>query len=528
MLHATCRPAAIGLDMGTSSTCAAVFQKGRLIFIKDKFGDDIVIPTCILFTHDKENDGTAVLAGGMAQNLGELNYENLVFGMKKLIGKTINDPVMLSDTHLHPFKVIADRNKQVAIKVKSEGTYSPEEVCTMFLTEMKQNAERTLGTEVDSVVVTVPSSYGFMQRQKIREGCVNAGLNVLQFVDEATAASLAYVRANPSAKWQQLVLVVNIGAAFMSVSLVNIEYGRMYKVKAVAGNPNLGGDSFDARVRNAMVKEVKHITGIEVTKDKTLMKQLRKDAVALKEALSESKRAEVNIQTTGREGIVFSLTRTEFEEMNEDLFKAILEPIQTVLQEAEVSRAEVDRVVLVGGCTRIPKIQKNVGIFFNNKSLTFSFSDCLTLPASGAAILAANLQGYEDQFIGDLVQVAPYSIGVETAGENMTNLIDKNTEIPKRQTKSFSTLIDYQEKALITVYEGDQPRVKDNEYLGQLLLKNVRREPQGFPKFDVEFEIDRDCNISVSVTVASSRQTLSLNVSLVSCPCTYRYTIGMT
>ena len=500
----------LGLDFGTSTTCAAVLKAGRLEIIKDVYGQDEITPSCVLFTPNsyKGRNRDSVLVGEIAEHLEHHHSKSTVTEMKRFLGKFSDDPALTCDRHFYPHEIVDGRNKQVMLKLTSGGIFSPVEASSVFLKEIKSSAEKQLGYEVDRAVVTVPSSYSVCQSIALKEACTAAGLRVVRLVNEATAVSLAhsYGQLGWSSQLERFVLVVSIGAAFVSVSLMHVEHGRSYEEKAVSGISDLGGNNFDVRIMNHLIARIKTLTGRDVSlNNKEMMAHLRKGVKTLKKSLTEHEEAMVTISLESG-GIDFSLTREEFEKLNGNLFVALLEPVGKVLDDSKLRKEQIDEVVLAGGSCRIPCIQRLFCNYFDRKSLSFSFTECTTQAAIGAAILAANLQGYESDSFSNLVQVIPNSIGVETKGRTFGTVIKRNSKVPQSITKTYSTYNDYQRKALIAVYEGERVHAKDNFFLGQVIVRNIHERPQGFPEIDVTIEFDQDCEITVKVVDVNSDQ----------------------
>ena len=500
----------LGLDFGTSTTCAAALKAGRLEIIKDVYGQDDTTPSCVLFTPNsyKGKNRDSILVGEIAEHLEHHHSKSTVVEMKRFLGKFSDDPALTCDRHFYPHEIVHSRNKEVMLKLTSGGIFSPVEASSVFLKEIKSSAERQLACEVDQAVVTVPSSYGFWQSLALKEACIAAGLRVVRLVNEATAVSLAhaYRQLSWSSQTEQFVLVVSVGAAFVSVSLMHVEHGRSYEEKAVSGISDLGGNNFDVRIMNHMIAQIKTLTGRDISlNNKQMMARLRKGVKTLKKSLTEHEEATVNICLESG-GIDLSLTRAEFEKLNGNLFVALLEPVGRVLDDSKLRKEQIDEVVLAGGSCRIPCIQRLFRNYFDRESLSFSFSECTTQAAIGAAILGANLQGYESQSISKLIQVIPNSIGVEIKGRNFGTVIKRNSKVPQSITKTYSTYNDYQSQALIAVYEGERIYAKDNFFLGQVIVKNIHEQPRGFPEIDVTIEFDQDRNITVKVVDVNSDQ----------------------
>ena len=499
----------IGIDLGTTYSCVGVWQNDHVEIIANDQGHRTT-PSYVSFTPDER------FVGEPAKTVSSSNYANTVFDAKRLIGQKFNDPQVQRDMKHLSYTVIDQGNKPfIEVEYKNERkVFSPEEISSMILVKMKEIAESFLGETVTDAVVTVPAYFNDSQRQATKDAGVIAGLNILRIINEPTAAAIAYGLDKINKDGEKHILIFDCGGGTFDVSILSID-DSIFEVRATAGDTHLGGEDFDTLMVEFFAEEFKKKTKMDLSKNMRALRRLRTACETAKRTLSSSTVANIELDSL-HEGMDFntSMTRAKFENLCDSLFRKTMKPVEQVLKDAKISKEKIDEIVLVGGSTRIPKIQQLLSEFFNGKELNKSINpdECV---AYGAAVQGAILSGCRDAKISDLLllDVCPLSLGLETAGGVMTSLIARNTTIPAKKSQIFSTYADNQPGVLIQVFEGERILTKDNTLLGKFQLEGIPPMQRGQPQIEVIFDLDANGILNVSALEKSTGKTDKITIT---------------
>ncbi|CAR27166.1 hypothetical protein ZYGR_0I04380 [Zygosaccharomyces rouxii] len=500
---------AIGIDLGTTYSCVATYESSVEIIANEQ--GNRVTPSFVAFTPEER------LIGDAAKNQAALNPENTVFDAKRLIGRRFDDESVQKDRKTWPFKLIdVEGNPVVEVQYLGETkTFSPQEISSMVLTKMKEIAEAKIGQKVEKAVITVPAYFNDAQRQATKDAGSISGLNVLRIINEPTAAAIAYGLGAGKSEKERHVLIFDLGGGTFDVSLLHIA-GGVYTVKSTSGNTHLGGQDFDTNMLEHFKNEFKKKTGNDISGDARALRRLRTACERAKRTLSSVTQTTIEVDSLyNGDDFETSITRARFEDLNSSLFKSTLEPVEQVLKDAKVPKTEIDEVVLVGGSTRIPKVQKMLSDFFEGKQLEKSINPDEAV-AYGAAVQGAILTGQstsEDTKDLLLLDVAPLSLGVGMQGDIFGIVVPRNTTVPTIKRRTFTTVADHQSTVQFPVYQGERVNCKENTLLGEFDLKNIPPMQAGEPVLEAIFEVDANGILKVTAVEKSTGKSANITIS---------------